>query len=371
MIPFLLSFAIITGIIYSRLDNSLSHRKQYIWMVTILLIAQSSLRGLSVGSDTFGYYNYFMDIKHTSWGEIGELIIDRYVHWNSTEDIGFLVFNKIIYSFTGNFNVFLFVSSLFFFIPFIILLERYSKDIMQLIFIFVLYICLFDAVAMSGVRKEIALGMSMLSLIFYSDGKYLWMLIAFFVGFFIHMSILLVLLFPALDKLNVNKLRILHILALMLIFVVISFSSQIIIGMGNFVENEHYANYGMSDASGYDAIIFVVCIEIISLFCLIAYRSCDFIDERFMKLMYASLPCFTFFAPLITHNGSMIRISQYFHIYILLLLPFAIERFFQNRVLVYTALIIALIVMSSISGYREYFFFWNDPMNLRMLNNYF
>ena len=80
-----------------------------------------------------------------------------------------------------------------------------------------------------------------------------------------------------------------------------------------------------------------------------------------MHILYAALPCFSFFAPLITNNGSMIRISQYFHIYILLLFPLAIDMVFEkNRKAVYILLCVVLLFLSFKSGNEPYYFIWED-----------
>ena len=59
----------------------------------------------------------------------------------------------------------------------------------------------------------------------------------------------------------------------------------------------------------------------------------------------------------------MIRISQYFHLYIVLLLPYAIDMYFvRKRNLVYLSLIFSLLVLSFVSGgYNDsYTFIWDD-----------
>ena len=146
-----------------------------------------------------------------------------------------------------------------------------------------------------------------------------------------HQTILLILLVPLISILPSKVIIIIHALSFLLIPVFIYFSSQILIGMANIAMNEHYLGYGEKEAQG-GATTFLTLIELISLFCLISlYNKLLKNDNKILKKLYCMLPLFTVFAPLIMHNGSMIRISQYFHIYILILFPYSLEIFFKEK----------------------------------------
>lgn len=358
----LLSAVFLGGWFFSSQGNSPKNRKSYIIFMMILLVMESCLRGLSVGSDTTNYYYMFKSAGAEHWSYIWQAMKERYIEMTRTEDIGFMVYNKLIYMIWPNFSFMLFISALTFFIPFGILLNRYTKDFSQLIFIFVLYVVLFNMIAMSGVRKEIALGFSVWAFMFYVDKDYKKCAICVFLGTMIHMTTLLFLLIPAIGLLKKKFLRFFHVLAFALIPFVIAFSGLIITWMAETSGNEKYSVYGEDEAQG-GAMTFTLLIEMISLFCLYAFRKIDFTKQPFMSKLYIMLPCFTFFAPLITNNGSMIRISQYFHLYIVLLLPYAIDIYFENkRKSIYAVLIIFLLMLSFSTGYEPYTFIWNDSL---------
>lgn len=362
-IKILLLFAVfLGGLFFSLKGNTPSSRKSYIILMMILLIMESCLRGLSVGSDTTNYYYMFQSMGAESWEYIWQAMRERYIELTGTEDIGFVVYNKLIYMIWPNFSFMLFISALTFFVPFGMLLNKYTKNFSQLIFIFVLYVVLFNMIAMSGVRKEIALGFSVWAFIYYVDKDYKKCGVCVFLGTLIHMTTLLFLLIPIIGLLNKKFLRFFHISSFALIPFVIAFSGPIIILMAEASGNEKYSVYGKEVAQG-EAMTFTLLIEMISLFCLYAFRKIDFNKQEFMSKLYIMLPCFTFFAPLITNNGSMIRISQYFHLYIVLLLPYAIDLFFgKNRNFVYVVLIIVLLLLNFSTGYEPYKFIWNDNM---------
>lgn len=356
----LYAFVFIGGFYFSSQGNTNKNRRNYIVLMMTVLTLESCLRGLSVGSDTLNYYWYYNDAINMTWTDVRQTFIDRYVLNDTEFDVGFTFFNKLVSLFTENFSIYLGICALFFFIPFGKLLHRYTVDFTQLVFIFTLYVALFNMIAMSGVRKEIALGCSIWASMAWIDKKYKSLVISLVIGTLIHMSTLLWLLIPALSFLSIKRLRICHLGGLISAPVVIATSSIIIVFMGNFIGMEKYAEYGMNGSQG-GAVTFTIMIELISLFCLIAYRKCDFKKGTYMQILYTALPCFSFFAPLITNNGSMIRISQYFHIYVVLLFPLAIDMFFgKDRKTVYIILCMLLLFLSFNSGTMEYKFIWEE-----------
>ncbi len=358
----LLFIIFLGGWFFSSQGNTPKNRKNYIIFVMILFTMESCLRGLSVGSDTTNYYYMFQSAGAEDWTSIWRAMKERYIDMTGTKDVGFVVYNKLIYMLWPNFSFMLFISALTFFVPFGRLLNRYTKDFSQLIFIFVLYVVLFNMIAMSGVRKEIALGFTVWAFMFYVDKDYKRCAICVFLGTLIHMTTLLFLLIPAIGLLKKKFLRLFHISAFVLIPFVIAFSSPIIMLMAETSGNEKYSVYGEGEAQG-GATTFTLLIEMISLFCFYAFRRIDFSKQKFMSKLYIMLPCFTFFAPLITNNGSMIRISQYFHLYIVLLLPYAIDMCFENkRQPIYAVLILCLLILGFSTESQPYSFIWNDNL---------
>lgn len=356
----LFAFVFIGGLFFSACGNTTKNRRNYVILMMVVLILESCLRGLSVGPDTMNYYWYFQNAIDMSWNDVWNAFRNRYMLHEDDFDVGFTVYNKLIAMFTTNFSIYLGICALFFFIPFGKMLNRYTTDFAQLIFIFTLYVSLFNMIAMSGVRKEIALGCSVWAMMAFIDKKYKEMAVCLLIGTLIHMSTLLWLLVPVLSLFSLKRLRIFHVAGLAMIPAVIVASGTIIVYMGNFVGMEKYADYGRNGSDG-GAMIFTIMMELISVFCLIAYRKADFEKGSYMHIFYTVLPCFSFFAPLITNNGSMIRISQYFHLYVLFLFPFAIDSFFsKGHKVIYILLCIMLLFLSFKSGSMDYKFIWED-----------
>lgn len=352
---------ILIGFILLGVGDTEKNRRIYIFIILTLLTMESCLRGISVGSDTENYYWWWINVKNQSWSQIFNDFSNRYGSNEGVEDVGFNIYSKLLQIISYDFQYFLLVSALCFFIPFGLLLKRYINKMYQLMFIFIFYESLFDPIAMSGVRKEIALGFSILAFLFYTDKKYLKMIIVLAIGTSIHMSTLLFLLIPLIGFLRPNRLRFLHVVAFGLIPFVIVSSSAIIIFMGESINNEKYVAYGQGESlsGGY---VFTSMIELLSLFCFLAFRKVNLEQNQLLAKLYIMLPCFTFFAPLITNNGSMIRISQYFHIYLLILIPYAIEEFSSNanKKIYYCGMAFVLILLALLNNSDQYYFFWQD-----------
>ena len=360
---YLLIAVVLLGLFFQSKGDNSENRKKYIFVILSLLILESCLRGLSVGSDTLNYYWMFTNCKYETWTEIWQEFAEKYYYTQNADsrDVGFVIFNKIIYEVFPDFSFFLFISALTFFIPLGILLNRYITSFRQLIFAFILYVCLFNPIAMSGVRKEIALGATILAFIFYVDKKYIYVALTLLLGTTIHVSTLLFLAFIAVDVINKKYLRTIHISSFALIPVALAFSGSIIVLMAEQIDSEKYAQYGLSEARG-GAATFLFMLEMCSLLCLYAYRKIDFTKNVIIGHFYAMIPLFTFFGCLIMNNGSMIRISQYYHVYLLVLLPYALEYGFpKDGKMVYMlaeSVLIGFLLISSGGG--NYTFIWND-----------
>ena len=137
------------------------------------------------------------------------------------------------------------------------------------------------------------------------------------------------------------------------------FPNEMIQFMGNLVGMEKYVKYGMGAIQG-GSETFIFLIETLSLFCLIAIKRKDLIEDENIRNIYVMAPLLTFFAPLIISNGSMIRISLYFHLFLALLVPYAIDCAFAKKDsgIVYAAAIGALSLLTLAGGGIRYYFFW-------------
>lgn len=361
----LIPFVIILGLLFALKDNRKT-RGQYILFCSAVLLFIAAMRSpewftLTYHIDTLNYKYAFERVHDMGWDELWMSVYQRYFMNTEETDIGFRILNKIIASVTEEFHIYSLIADLLFFVPFGIILYRYCMSMRQIIFAFVFYIALVQVFLLSGGRQIFALGFDMIALLLMIDGKKIFSLITFIFGISLHFSSILFLI-PLLliwFDLKPLTLKTVHLLCFILFPIVLSFPNEVIDYMGNVIGMEKYANYGHGTIQG-GAATFLILIEVLSLFCFIAVRKRNLFSNEALRFFYVMAPLFTLFAPLIRSNGTMIRISLYFHLYLAILVPFSIDCMFKKKEqsFAYFFAIGILAFLSMLNGGMVYYFYW-------------
>ena len=344
--------AIVLGLIMMANNrNDLSSRRFYVFFITTLLILESGLRSLTVGPDTEAYLSGFIWCKTEGWGD---LLSNEAGH----RDYGFFVLIKFIQLFSDDFNVFLTIAALWFFIPLAIILYRYSSHTLQLVFAFTLYCSLFHIIALSGIRQQIAMGFSFVAFLNMMRGNYFKSAIWLILGSFIHVSLILFFAFWGIKRfINAQYYKKIHALLLLVSPVVVFGGGRIVSFMAGFLNDEYYQGYALGLEGG--AYVYIILMEILSLICLIYIPLKRVVESSTMAQCYVALPLLTFFVPLINTDGTLIRMGQYFTVYLMLLVPFAFDYISERgmRNIFYFVSIIILAYYTVLSNF-SYSFFW-------------
>jgi len=363
---FLIPFVIILGLLFAN-NNSKSNRRLYIIVCSAVLLFVAAMRSPEYMTNTYGidsanYKNMFENAFDMGWDEFFATFYMRYFGRGANEyDIGFVAFNKIIGLFTSDFAIFSLLADLLFFIPFGIILYRYSTNIFGIMFAFVYYVSLIQIYMIGGGRQMFAIGLDMMALLAIIDGKKLCAGIFFFLGFTIHASSLLFLapLIMVWYGLKAKTLKQLHLICFIVFPIVLMMPNQIIAFMGEAAGSEKYAEYGRHAVQG-GANVFLYLMELLSLFCLIVIKKKNMLHNKNIAIFYVMLPFLSLFTPLISANGTMIRIALYYSIFMTLLVPYSIECWKGNsdRPLTYMFAIGALSLLALMSGGMTYYFYW-------------
>lgn len=310
--------------------------------------------------DTLVYKYLFEQYGELSWSDCFNQAYLRYVYGGES-DIGFVVLNKAFSLVTKDFYIYSLLIKLLFFIPFGIVLYRLSSNMLQLVFAFVFYIALIQVFIFGSARQMFTIGFDLIALLAVIDRRKWWAILFFLLGVTIHYSsfIFVVPLLMVWFDVNPRILKWAHALSFLVFPFVLAFPNQIIVFMGEAVGVEKYANYGMGDVAEGTS-VFILLIEFLSLFILLLINRDVLLRDRSVRICYAMTPFFTLFAPLLRSNGAMIRLSLYFHIFLALLIPYAIDCKIKkkDRLLVYLVAIGSFIAFSG-KG-MEYYFYWND-----------
>lgn len=333
-------------------------RRTFIGIATFILVVESSFRGYSVGNDTINYYNEFNRVAYYSWNDVFYRFIETIE--GSEKDPGFQVIVKCFQLISGEFRIFLLGAAMWFFVPMGIILYRYSKNLYHLLFAYVLFVALFNIVVLSGVRQQLATGFSFCAYIALMNKKYIRSAIIIALGMTVHISsFVFCLLFPLIIFCRSTKKF--HLASLCLIPIVIAYGGTIALYMASFSPNDYYLGYGEHEAH-MGSINFVLCLTASSLLSYLAIKKTEIISDYNLRLLYATLPLATFFAPLIMQGPSLIRLGQYFTLFFMITIPFSLDKMFgiKNKDVCYGVAVILLLYMSLKSGFN-YYFFWDDP----------
>lgn len=335
-------------------------RKVYIISICTLLLLESSLRSVLVGPDTYSYYIEFLSVKNETWRDIWQSFIDAYIYGEG-KDSGFHVLIKLCLYLSDSFNFFLLLIALIFFIPLGRILYNNTTNIWQLMFAFVLYIALFRIIALSGIRQQIATGGCFMAYLSLSKNKPIRAVLILLVSATLHFSslifFLMVVVYFLFIKMEFHVEKQIHFVSLLLIPVMLVFAKIFVIWLASFSKNDYYRAYSDGLMAG-GADTFVILMELLSLICFGCINKETIKNNKSYNLLYATLPMTTLFAPLIMLDGAMIRIVQYFSIYMLLLFPLSIElKFRKYNYIIYLIAIIVLLVLSLRQPFN-YTFFW-------------
>ena len=362
---FLIPFITLLGLVLSYHETE-KKRQIFIIVCSVVLLFIAAMRSpeymtYRYGIDSLNYKGMFENVCSMSWDEIWLSIYQRYWMNEGEWDAGFTLLNKFIGLFTQEFHIYSLIADLIFFVPFGILLFRYSSRIVQSMFAFVFYIALIQVFLFSGARQMFAVGFDIMALLAIIDRSNVKSLLFFALGCAIHFSsiIFLIPLIMIWYDFKPGTLKLVHLVSFIVFPFILAFPNQVIAYMGETVGMEKYAEYGESSIQG-GAATFIFLIEMLSLFCLVAISGEDMKKNGGIKLFYTMAPLFTLFAPLIRSNGSMIRISLYFHIFLALLVPFGIDCMInqRNRIGVYTIVLSILSYLTLANGGMTYLFYW-------------
>lgn len=361
----LIPFVIILGLIMGSNDTP-KNRKWYIILCSAVLLFVAAMRSpewmtYTYNIDTLNYQGYFENAIAMDWGEFWHAVVLRYAGIDNDADVGFMGLQKLIGLLTDDFYIYSLIADLLFFVPFGMILYRYTTSMKQIIFAFIFYISLVQIYFLGGARQIFAMGFDLMALLAIIDRKKLLTVLLFLVGVSIHFSSILfaVPLLMIWFKTNPRLLKLLHVVCFALFPIVLMMPNEIIVFMGEASGWEKYAAYGEGAIQG-GASTFIILIEALSLFCLFAIRQRDLVKSETMKNFYVMAPLFTLLAPLIRANGSMTRISLYYYLFLTLLVPYAIDCAFKkgDNKLAYVLAIGALSFLTVMGGGMRYFFYW-------------
>ncbi len=335
---------------YSYQGDGKRNIRRFITCGCVLLGLEAGLRHISVGPDTPTYYTQFELVLNTSWSEV---FSGFEASANDFRDPAYALIVKAFSSIIPSWQCFLVVVAFFFFFSLWRVLTRYITSLDGALLAFVLYLSLFNIVALSGLRQCITTGIAFLIIPLINDNRWFIAVPIVLAGATIHISLLFMLLLIPLMTLSDRVKKLTYFISIILIPVIAIGARSIITYMVGFLSNDYYAVYANADEAA-TPIVYVVLCSLISIY---EYFNNDkLIAYDATKFLLASNILMTLCVPLIFLDGTMIRIGQYFTLYMMVSLPLIFDQTtYRKMAYICSIVFLSYRVFASESIYH---FFW-------------
>lgn len=307
-----IALLIILGIPLIYLQPNETKRKVYCIIGAFNWIILSGFRDYSVGADTVAYGQAFDEIRSLSWGTVFQRLKDSYFGGDKKyKDPGYTFLQKVVHLFTDDYRVFLFLIAVFFTVLMAVWIYKYSKDpcLSFLVFSVVFY----SFFAITGHRQTIATAL----VVFIGYGlikkqKLLPFILVVLVGFTIHKSCIIMLPFYFLAHKKITPTYLVTLFA----FCVATFA----LGQGFILEIATLFGY---DYEGYQADTGTFTLLMMFMTVATIWASKQMLNnDRENALGPINAMLLAGAATVLTlREQSMMRIQQYFSLYMMIALP--------------------------------------------------
>ena len=278
-------------------------------------ILLSGLRAYSVGSDTEGYYKSFQNANYRSWHTLWDRFFAKYFRGVDIpyKDVGYSIIEKLFSSITSNYTIWLIFIAVVFTVPMAIYIYKYSKNACVS---WIVYSTLFYSFfSITGHRQTIATAIVVwggLELI--KQRKLIPFLLLVAVGYTIHASVSCMIPFYWLSQIKVTQKKLWgYLVAIMASFVL---RNQLLAFLQAIVGYESYQQYEGAAAGTFMFLLIAMVIYVV-----VFWERISLSDNPLLNMSTNALMIAAFFSPLLLINPSMMRVVQYFSIFMLFIIP--------------------------------------------------
>ncbi len=340
-----------------RTRNATTSKNKLARLSCLLLAFQSGLRHVIVGPDTYGYYCSFIRTARGSWVDA---LSGFYLSADEFRDPAYNLVEKVFSTFIPSWQLYLVALGFLYYMAMFKLWKRYIHSAEGVVLATLLVLSLFNVIALSGMRQQITMALSMLLIPYLEDRRWKVVVPVVLLGSLIHISILFYLAFiPFMLSSRHNGKSLLGLAIIMI--PIIAILSQALIGfLAGTLENDYYMGYATS-ASNEKPYVYVALCTLISIFIFMNYN----LLKGAPSFLISSVLLMTITFPLIIQNGSLIRLGQYFTIYMMISLPYILDQISgkQSYYLGMGAVLTFFILKSS----SEYHFYWENISELNFI----
>lgn len=325
-----------TALNKSRNAFLLARRRQILVLIFCLIsVTLSGLRNPDseiIGVDTPTYRYTYNELERTSWYDLINNFSYYSVEYEGREK-GYDFFVKFTQIFIDNFRFFMFLTAAFFIIPVGMIIYRYVKSYEGLILSFTIYFALFTSIPNGLMRQAITLGVFLLATKYVETREWIKFYVIIALLFTIHNSIVIAIPFFFMYKHCTSKKYLL--IALIAAPVLVAVSSTL---MYRILAGTVYELYGESD--GFGLVNILLLIGAISLLTYFYFDKVKKIEGS--NFLICGVIGTLFCLPFIRLGGTVLRISYYYFVFFIPLLPVLIDCACKDRVIRWLAYLFSI-----------------------------
>lgn len=335
------------------------HRKHFIIFVVMLLILQSGLRNVAVGSDTYQYFINFEIVRLTSWSDI----INSFLNNDGNKDPFYDVFQKSFQFFTDDYQLYLFFVAIIFMPALGHFIYKNTTKINHALIAFIIYLGNFYGFfSITGIRQTIATAILLYSYEAVKRRKLIIFSSLVLLASFFHVSALI--FSPFYFVAEIRKPKLLFRLAILGFPICLYFKNSIAIFLVNFVNaGDRFGNYTEQFEIGGSLVLTALHVLLAIVGLKYYNKTISIAPETYRMFSMFALALFLF--PLQWVNPSAGRIAQYFTIVIMVWIPFLLDASsinkpkFREFIYIGTVILLVFFTFFAITD-GEYKFFWEN-----------
>lgn len=366
MLIYIITFLFIIGLglvtYSSKLYETNKHtaKKRYIQGVCFILILISGLRNVSVGEDTYGYYLNYQEIEKTPWKVLFTDLLN-YLTSGEGKDVGYPIFVKATQIISSNFQFFLLFIACFFYFILGDFVNKNTRKLTDAIIAFtIFYVLFFYVFSITAIRQSLTLAATLFCFELIKKKKILPFLIIIFLFSLIHKSVLVFIPFYFLCRLKNTKFVFTLVLVLFPVIMIFrNYLTFFLIGIGGYEEYEEFKGAGTFTFTA----IFIF-ISIVALLKRKIILKQNPVNINYYNAFAVSL----LLLPLSWINPSLLRITMYFSVFMILLIPEIIQSFQTISVRIRRNLVVVSVMILFLLYFKanyskensDYRFFWEE-----------
>ena len=315
-------------------------------------ILLSGLRANSVGADTEAYCISFQNANLASWQTLWERFFTKYFERVDIpyKDVGYSIVEKLFRSITDNYTIWLIFIAIIFTVPMAIYIYKYSKNACVS---WIVYSTLFYSFfAITGHRQTIATAIVVwggFELI--KRRKLISFLLLVAVGYTIHASVCCMIPFYWLSRIKITQRKLWGYLVIIIGSFV--FRNQLLAFLQSIVGYETYQQYEGAAAGTFMFLLIAMVIYVVAF-----WERISLSDNSVLNMSINALMISAFFSPLLLINPSMMRVVQYYSIFMMFIIPDLALVFDKKSQYIFLLIISCVMILLLLLQRPQYSFFF-------------